>query len=432
MENNNKIIFFKDGEISFSASLQYLLLKKFRIFTSTAILLICSIIYIQNLTPIYSSYAQLQLPSNGLIIELNKNDLLNQTKESILKHVLSLVQSTEYQKRIFIDNDYFDKLNPKNILIEDENDFIDGFINGIEIEQLLVEQKNKKIVNLIYPYYIVKLDGANPQIISEFINLLLVSAVKDTMLNLSENANQYNEITLKELIIERNSLIQLAKDKRLVEIAKLKENNITTIREVNLSIDIAMYREEQNRLYQINKLTDLAKIASALGIIENNFAMLNSNAGKKDLLSINLDNNRILPIWFLYGQKALIARISSFQDRENNAPYIKELIELQAKLEKAQTDNELMRLIERENDALYIDLSYINQQIELHESFNYNNLYLKSLAYTNSLIAKYALPSSAAIKPNKMLLLIVGLILSLIISILLSGINFPFKTNSHK
>ena len=90
---------------------------------------------------------------------------------------------------------------------------------------------------------------------------------------------------------------------------------------------------EQNRLNEILILTDAYKIAKSLGIIENNYKNSKTNGYEigNSVLNINTSNNNV-PIWFLYGEKALLEKIESLKNRTNNDPYTPDLTSLKLKL----------------------------------------------------------------------------------------------------
>ena len=121
------------------------------------------------------------------------------------------------------------------------------------------------------------------------------------------------------------------------------------------------------------------------------FFIFNKDNEIDSTIALNLSNNPI-PIWYLYGEEALLQRISLLKNRSDDSPFVQEINEL---------DIEKLRL----------------------ESFNLENETLNAIEIT-----KLAEANTIAYKPSKRLLVtlafLAGLILSFIIVIFNYKINF--------
>ena len=86
------------------------------IFGFTGIVTLVAIVYVlatQPPTPItqYKVEASFLKPSYSAVLNLNKFQLLSETKDSIYTRFLNLVGSKSFQKSVFLDGDYLNKLN---------------------------------------------------------------------------------------------------------------------------------------------------------------------------------------------------------------------------------------------------------------------------------------------------------------------------------
>ena len=102
------------------------------IFGFTGIVTLVAITYLlyQSTLPLqYKIETSFLKPSDRVVLQLNKFQLLNETKDSIYTRFLNLVGSKSFQKSAFLDGDYVNKLNETNEPIDDVEAFASGVID---------------------------------------------------------------------------------------------------------------------------------------------------------------------------------------------------------------------------------------------------------------------------------------------------------------
>jgi LPS O-antigen subunit length determinant protein (WzzB/FepE family) len=129
-----------------------------------------------------------------------------------------------------------------------------------------------------------------------------------------------------------------------------------------------------------------------LGIIENNFKLIKGDGASSDL-TIAIGENKDLPEWYLYGEKALLQRVELLQNRTSDVSFIPELVSL---------DNEKIKLESRK---------------------------VAMIGVSSMQLSQVALIPNSPIKPNKRLIALLAFIGSFMMSIVLAIILNVIKTD---
>ena len=128
----------------------------------------------------------------------------------------------------------------------------------------------------------------------------------------------------------------------------------------------------------------------SLGIIENNFKQI-TNPDFDTTLLTSIGDNKLMPDWYLYGEKALLERVKLLENRKTDVPFIPELIAL---------DDEKIKL----------------------ESFNIDQSGANSIQ-----ISQVAVIPTIPFKPNKRLIVLLAFFGSFMVSIALALLMNLFK-----
>jgi len=398
--------------------------RKFFIIGLTAFLTILAIQYARTLVPIYQATSSFTSPSTISMTTINKLDLTTRTKDSIFSEFLTLLSSKDLQKLAFIKGDFLNLFNSDNRAIDDTGEFISKVTSSIRVNSPNLTSEEKSLGFLTELPYTVSIEGVNAVAISEYLNALVDMANAKTITGLIE----LNEINISnridEISLERDLLIEQAKKDRFSTIERIKEEDGQKIRQINGQIDRTRYMEKENRLNQIVVLIEAAKLAKSLGIIENNFKLIKGDGASSDL-TIAIGENKDLPEWYLYGEKALLQRVELLQNRTSDDPFIPELVTLNSQLNKAQNNNLLITLETRQDDSPFID-EIVKLDIE--------KIKLKSrTVFMNGVnamqLSQISMPPEKPIKPNKRRIVLLAFIASFMMSIFLALIIETFKPN---
>jgi len=185
-----------------------------------------------SIPPTYKANISFLSPSESSVIQLNKIKL---TSETIYRRFLNKMMSSQFQRKIFDENDYLSKLNPENKLIENIEDFFAEFSKSINLETNKV-QKNIEKVNYEKPVN-VSIEGEYPNIISNFLNDIASTANKETVNYFLTIIQQKIDIRLEEIAKQRKLLLSRAKQDRLSQISRIKIEDEQKTNEINDQIN---------------------------------------------------------------------------------------------------------------------------------------------------------------------------------------------------
>ena len=410
--------YYQEDEIDLKQLFRSLADRKWFIFGFTGFITAIAVIYAFKVTPTYESHISFLAPSETSVLEINKAKLNTHTSQTIYRTFLNNFLSKEFQRDVFINNDYISKLVVENKSDINIDEIFSGFVNSISLKEEKVN-KNVEKINYEKPVNFSML-GSNSQLIANFLNqlaneadkeavkyLLMISQHKiDIRLDeitkqkklLLEKAKQDRLSKIKRIKIEDNQKINevndqinrlrsKARDDRLDEIARIEDGNLLKIQKLNDKIlalrlkarddrlDKIARIEDSNRLEiqklndkilalrskarddrlnKIQTLSDAATMASELGIIDNNFKKIGDSKYQNSTLTVAISDNQKLPKWFLYGEKALLKEIQILTERENDDAYIPDIINLKNQIFAIENDKELDALKNRKNDDIYI------------------------------------------------------------------------------
>ena len=354
-QNNQEIYSYQNDEIDLRKLFNSLVEKKLFIFSVTALVTLLAIIYVKTISPIYNATSEFSLPNESSILSINRLELINESKESVFADFLNLLSSQDIQRKVFDDGGYLTALNPENEPINDVEEFTASFLKSIELQAPITAISTKeKVGGLIEQPYSISIEGSDNKIISRFLNELVDLANHENISSIKSLINQKIDIRLDEISLERNQLLGLAERDRLSTIERIKEVDAHKIRVINDQIDRARYKTKEDRLNQIVALTDAAKLAGSLGIIENNLEKITKSVESDFNLNIAINEVEDLPEWYLYGEKALLERVKLLENRTSDDPYIPELVTLTNQLKEVQNNNLLKTLEERQDDSPFI------------------------------------------------------------------------------
>lgn len=429
-ERNQEVYPYQTNEINLRKLFISLFARKLFIFGLTSFVTLLAIIYTFNLTTTYKASSSFTAPSDYSIIFINRLPLTDETNDSVFSNFLSLLISREFQTKVFLDGDYLSALNPESQPIDDVEDHALSFLSSISIEIPSARSQpthgGYELIsgNLIVNPYVISMEGSNDEIISRYLNELVIAADNKTIKELISLVKLKVDIRLDQISTERELLLAKARKDRLSEIARITEGDDQKIREINDQIVALKYQAEKNRLNEIIVLTSAAKIAKSLGIIENNFKQI-TNPDFDTTLLTSIGDNQLMPDWYLYGEKALLERIKMLNNRVSDNPFIPELVTLHNKLFEVQNNNLLKTLKARQDDSLL----FAWRQIDELEN---ETLALKSFVIDTSGVNSMQLSQTAFTSPiiaNKRQIVLIAFFAGFVMSILLALGMDAFKTD---
>jgi len=425
-QRKQEVQIYQEDEIDLRALVYFLFEKKFLIAGLTSFVTVLAILYVLNLAPTYKAISSFTSPSSISLNSINKLHLTSETKDSIFSKFLKKLSSKRFQKIAFVEGDFLTLFNPDNSPIDDVDVFISAATSSIRVNPPSMTKKDQDLGFLTELPYSVSMEGESAEAISEYLNSLIAlvnSKTIDDIIKLSE-LNISNR--LDEISLERDLLIEQAEKDRFLKIERIKEEDGQKIRQINDQIDRARYKAKENRLNQIEILSQAATLAKSLGVIENNLNIF------KDINAVNIaigeSNN--LPDWYLYGEKALIKRVELLENLRSDDPFTPELVTLNNQLNEVQNNNVLETLKERKNDIPFIKTTQTDSAGNIIIVYPINDLIteknrLESIpidmnGVSSMQLSQISLPPKSPIKPNKRMIVMLAFIGSFMMSIFLA------------
>jgi len=483
--------YYQEDEIDLKQLFRSLADRKWFIFGFTGLVTALAIAYALSIPPTYKVNISFLSPNTSSILQLNRIKFTSETSETVYRKFLNKVMSNQFQRKVFDENDYLAILNPDNKPIENLEDFFVEFSKSINLETTKI-QKNIEQLNYEKPINI-SLEGYDAQVASNFLNDIANFADKETVNEFLNVIQQKIDIRLEEINKQRGLLLSRAKQDRFTKIARIKIEDKQKINELNDQIARLRIKTKKDRLDKITRtetdnqlkiekiigkinrlrikakkdrlnkiqvLSDTAKIAEDLNIIDNNFKKISSGKSLESTLTVSIGDNQKIPQWYLYGKDALLKEASVLKNRINEDAYIPEIVNLQNEIKSIKDDKDLISLKNRTNDDPYIPeiVNLQNKLISIKSnqilktlesrkddspfiaeinSIDIEAIKLKSFkpssAGINAMqINQHAYPTKTPIKPKKKLIVAVAFTAGFILSIFLVFIINAFRKEDDK
>jgi len=327
-----------------------LLARKFLIISLTSFVTIFAILYVFSQSPSYQATTSFTLAPSSSITNLNQAKYTRITKKTLFTDFLTQLSSKTLHEKVFIENNFLTIFNKDQEKIDDIDKFIKKTLGSVKLIRPDVN-KTDMLIYLNENPYALSMSGSDPVAISSYLDTLVLNANSKTIMELVKLNQQKVDIRLDQILLEIKMLNTTAKQERMNQITRLKEEDDQKIKEINGRMDSVRYKEKQARLNRIVTLNEFATIANSMGIIENNF--YNNKTSQQDF-TIAIGEVKDLPPWYLYGEKALLEQITILENRTNDDPFILELIDLNNQLDQVKNNTLLSTLENRQDDSPFI------------------------------------------------------------------------------
>ena len=314
----------------------------------------------------YQSSIVLSPPSEATVLEINKEGIFKESKDSLFRRFLEKFTAPEFQVAVLKDKGYLDQLTQDIKGDFDENQVAYGFINSFK----LVEEKVKKFKNgeeekkFFDPNrFEFMLSGRDKNLIQNYLNDLNSAANQQEIEELEEIFNSRINNRMNEITRESYELTLKAMRDREDRIKIIEEEDSKKITNLINEKERLRVKAKQDRLNQIDRLIEAKDIAEEMGIIENNFKKIQSN--NTATLNLSIGDNQKLPDWYLYGSKVLAKRINLLTNRKNDDSFIPRITEIDKEIQAIKENPELLKLKQRKNDDAFIArITEIDKEIQ--------------------------------------------------------------------
>jgi len=403
---------YYDDEIDLSELFKKIWDRKFWVVLITVVISAIALSYAMSVTPIYEVKSVLSPPQDSQLVDLKESKFQDFTASQIFQRFIYVIESNTLKREVF--DAYYNELATKEGASAGDIEVqFDGFLNNLSF--VVPKDSNNSIGTLNNS--ILKLTHHNPQLASEIVNSLVENALDHARLEMINDLEMERLSNIDQLNRKIEQFVNIEYLTRLKKITLLEETQKNAIQQKMDQIDIAGRRIEKEIFGRLEVLSEAIETAKTLKIIKPTSLLSESAKIISSQVSVNAelgDKNNPL---YLRGVDFLQAEFDSLKARKNNHLIFGELRNLDAELETLKSNREIEILKARTNDALYIDDQLKPFYIKLSELNGINADY-PNLAMAR--VDREATPSLHPIKPNKKLIVVLGVVLGLMLGLFIA------------
>lgn len=373
-----------------------------------------------NTPKVYRASVRLALPSDVDVESFNQEGLIKMKREELFKRYFQALRSESNFRDYIAIHKVLENLYSDVLTEGHARTLLADLISNYQVKVLEPSAVSGGIVE--YPILIeASLQHSDEQKISDLLN----SYAQDTNDKLVDDfARQFMHIKqqrLEQLNKQIALLRQAAKYQRERDIVKLEAQNRLKIVQLEKEKTLLVELERSNKQTTLAEVNEALQIASTLKIDNPTPIDEFSASNREAATNIKLTTSQTLPL-YLMGTRYLKALTDTLSSREDDAIFISRLNELDKQIKEVKDDPVLEQLKARESDDAYIEeLPKLMQEIRTLHALSTD---IKGLKFYQ--LDKAATVTGRAVKPNRPLIAIVGLMLSgflaLIVAILSASI----------
>jgi LPS O-antigen subunit length determinant protein (WzzB/FepE family) len=373
-----------EDEINLIDVLEVLLRNKVLILAMASISTLLSLFYTKSITPTYQASIAVLKPQETFLLAFPKEAALKlpggteklpggtDENPTPYSQFLSTVTSYSHKKEVFEQGNFLKKFygSSNAELIESA---VLGLHNSISLSK---EKVNADLPEFEEPLYL-KMSGSNPKVMSEYLTALVISAKETTIADIRELTQSVINAEINNISAQIDNLRMTTEEKTRKEILRLSEAiEIAS----NLDIQNNNFGKLNNQDFQIG-----VQHSTLQSILLDHNSQTNSDHNSQTNSEIRIVNNS-LPLWFLYGKKAL---------------------QLELKKHQVRNDGEvIIGMAERENT------------LKLYKAIDPSLLDIKVVA-----ISQPSIPPTGPIKSKNWMYVVTGMISGLLIGIAMAYIR---------
>lgn len=408
---------YSADEIDLVELFRSLFKQKFLILSIACLITLAAAAYAFLATPYYQVQSVLRPVDRGSLDELNGTGVYELTPSEALLRVASSLSSYEHRLAFFRDNQAL-----FTSLVESDRPLEQVFeaFNGSAFTMLQADPKK-------------------PNNLSEFVGISLtypegvngVEVVNGLVVNVLEAERQRVASDLKVLIANRlfslEKKIEAARASydasKQAEIANLLEQD--ALKKAQLKDELLALRAElkTHRESRVKLLDEAARIAESLGIQKPTTpSAMGDVQGSGQVVRTEV-NSREIPLYFM-GTEALRAERQALNERLSDDFSEPRIAEIEKELTLLSHNRQVEILGQRQNEDLYLkNLAEWRQEAAQLKGITFDTSALKLVR-----IDQVALEPRSAVKPKKVLIIVLGVVAGLMIGVFAALLRNIFRS----
>ena len=379
----------------------------------------------------YKAQNEFVPPTLISVLNVNRFNILDETRQTIFANFLTKITSKSLQKKVFFQSNILSRMNLESESLDFQNKFASDFVNKVGLKEAVVWDPNLKdeyqeaFINKIESYYerpySLETIGENPSVISDYLDNLFIAANKEINQHYIDLTKSTLKFRLGNIDNEIAIVTETEKNKRLTNIAMMKNNDNVKIKEITNEINRIKDRYQRELQSEIGNLKFESNLSKNIGSLDGNLTYPNFQQlfYNQSTSGVNYSDEKKVVNWTLYGEKILDEKIKLLMKRQDFDIFIPELSQLLFELDAVNNNVRLETIQTNINEPLYsFELSFLKSKknrLEYYQSLNNFEVFNGSEEKSSSTIIK--------IPPNHtspILILLIVFFGSLILSIFLS------------
>jgi len=459
-----------EDEISLADLWLVLVKRKNTLLGVTAAVTLGALLYALLATPVYKAEAIFMPPTASDIQALNISGVQSINTGSTYTKFEQNLNSIIPRETIFAEMNLLDKFEPD----ESIDEIFSEFNQTLTITTPKVEKDKTPIPTITFA-----MEWEDPVLIAQVVNRIATEAERITAIELISDIQTLISARVKELKLEIQllrektekqrldeierlettdtldrktindkiaSLRSKASNERLAEISRLEEADQIDRKGIEEKISTLRYSAKERRLDRISTLKEATKIAHSLDLVDPIGYKLKKITDSIALNSqVLTDFSNRTPQLYTRGYEALDAEITSLSNRKIDDPFIKELRDLQDRLQQLKYNEKIAVLKTRNSDDPFIpelrelqeklNLLEYNRKVEQLKSRQNDDPFIASLRDKENQVARLesihidpatvktarldqaAYTPEKRIKPKRRLIVVLGLMLGLMLGV---------------
>ena len=399
-----------EDEINLADLWWVLVKRKYTLIGVTAFVTLGALLYALQATPVYRAEAIFLPPTAGDIQELIVfQDIESFNVSSVYTKFEQNLSARPPRKTVFDDMNLLDQFAPEREPDESIDEIFSDFNETLTITTPKVKKDETPIPTITFA-----MEWEDPLLIAQVVNRIGKETERATALEIISDIQATIDSQVKDLNQEIKLLREKAIKQRQDEIERLETADALERESINDKIASLRSKALGERLDKITKLKEATGIAHSLEIKDPIGYKLKKISDateiKSQILTGISDSAQQV---YTRGYEALDAEIESLANRTVDDPYIPELRGLQEKLTLLEHNRTVDQLKSRENDDPFIETLRDKE----NELARLASIEIDPAAVKTARLDQAAYAPEQRIKPNRKLIVILGLMLGLMLGV---------------
>lgn len=342
-----------DDEIDLRDLIRTLIRQKKIVLGVTILVLLGSLIYAIVASPTYKTRISFLPPTKGEVAPL-KIPTSTADADAVTKVYTEFeknLNSVKLRRQIFEQMNLLSLYSKKTKVEANIDDVFNEFNAKMNVEKPTIK-KNETAIPILY----LTLTGKDPRLIANILNktgeLVSANTKQEVISGVLEEVNFRKEQLHREI----NELRAKAERQKQDTITKLQETDIVERKKLEDQIKTLRDNAKTKRMDQIIVLTEAAKIAESVGLIEKSALLENAITNPSEGNAFYTEVNTQPQPLYLRGSKALRSEIKELTERTSDDPFIPGLRDLQDKVELLKINRQIEALKARANNDPFIEV----------------------------------------------------------------------------